>query len=55
MDRIDSEPPEPWLTLPEVLIVGGLIAFAVGGIVLWRCHRASVALKQWFDETLGGF
>jgi hypothetical protein len=54
VDRVDPEPDEPWLTLPEVLIIGGLIAFATGFFVLSRCERAMADLKRWFDEMCGG-
>lgn len=54
MDRIDPEPPEPFLTLPEGLVVGGLAALVVFGLVCWRFNVAIADFKRWFDEVFGG-
>lgn len=54
MDRIDPEPPEPWLTVAELAILCGLLVIVAFGFAAWKCEQAAADLKRWFDETLGG-
>jgi hypothetical protein len=52
---MDAEPPEPFLTVPELAVICGLVlivAFCTAG---WWAERTTREMTEWFDDTLGGW
>jgi hypothetical protein len=53
VDRIDPEPPEPFMTVAEVLVFGFLTLVALA-VACWACECGLADLRRGFEQLFEG-
>lgn len=54
MERIDPEPPEPFMTTAELLVIGAVAAIAAVAFVCGGCESMIASMQQTMQSLFKG-